>query len=178
MEEEGSRNHVDMHPFEGSGESRASSDITTRSRPIRFVTLSFTTGWWQPIVRRNSRSSDIQTFRIIRGPYPLHSLDFVEAIHALICCCQLLMTGSLHKTQSYAQRSSSLTYLKLLAMWITNSFCSSFKNAESEGQFWAGSKIFLKAGDKGLFFLELVSSQTGLCATRKYHKEVCRASPL
>ena len=79
-----------------------------------------------------SRASlDIQTFRIIWGPTPLHSLDFVEAIHALICCCQLLMTGSLHEIQSYAQRLSSLTYLKLLAMWIINPFCSSFKNAES-----------------------------------------------
>ena len=58
-------------------------------------------------------------------------------------------------------------------MWIINPFCSSFKNAELEGQFWAGSKIFLKTGDKGLFFLERVLSQTGLCATREYHKEVC-----
>ena len=55
-------------------------------------------------------------------------------------------------------------------------FCwegSSFKNAELEGQFWAGSRIFLKTGDKGLFFLELVLSHTGLGATREYHKEVC-----
>ena len=73
-----SRNHVGVHPFEGSGERRAPSDI--------------------------------KTFRIIpAGPYPLLSLDFVEAIHALICCWQLLMTGSLRETQSYAQRSSSLT---------------------------------------------------------------------
>ena len=36
------------------------------------------------------------------GPCPLHSSDFVEAIHALICCCQLSVTGYLYETQSYA----------------------------------------------------------------------------
>ena len=118
-----------LHPLLKPGKSNSKEAAASNFRGITLTCiLSEGSG-------ESRASSDMPNIQNHRRPYPPHSLDFVKAIHALICCCQLLMTGSLHETQSYAQRSSSLTYLKLLTMWIINPFCSSFINAELEGQF-------------------------------------------
>ena len=58
---------------------------------------------WHASCQRFWRKSCIVSYINIKnhpGPYPLLSLDFAAAIHAPICCSQLLMTGFLRETQS------------------------------------------------------------------------------
>ena len=133
-----SRNHVDMHPVEDSGESRAPSDIQTSSGALSTSQFEFC---------RGHSCSDLLLSVVD---------DWLSARNSKLCTAVVFL--DLSKAFDNVDHQSLLLLLQ---------------NAELEGQFLAGSKMFLKTGGKGLFFLELVLSQTGLFVTREYHKEVC-----